>query len=164
MFLHVWSSCMYTGLILKQYSRCLRNPGRVFILCYSLICSRSEPFRPEEQLLSAECEIFLVTNMVTPLGTSTYINWSDLPQFFNSCLNPGSFSNSLQSDLLSDLVDFGLKLPDLSRYELFSTLYALSHFQSINFYLDMVFFWLDLSFASVVEQFSSCFVRDCLKF
>ena len=40
----------------------------VFILCRSLICSGSEPFRPEEQLLSAEGEIFLLTNLATPLG------------------------------------------------------------------------------------------------
>ena len=35
---------------------------------FPFICSRSEPFRPEEQILSAEGEIFLLTNLVTPLG------------------------------------------------------------------------------------------------
>ena len=35
---------------------------------YSLICSGFEPFRPEEQLLSTEGHIFLITNLATPLG------------------------------------------------------------------------------------------------
>ena len=68
MHLCVWSGCRYTSLLSNQHSRCLRLPGGVFILCRSLICSGFEPFRPEEQLLSAEGEIFLVTNLVTPLG------------------------------------------------------------------------------------------------
>ena len=67
MCLHVWSGCRYTGSISKQHSRCLWHPRRVFILCHSLICSGFEPFRPEEQLLSAEDEILLLTNLVTPL-------------------------------------------------------------------------------------------------
>ena len=70
MCLHVWSICRYIGSLSKKHSMCLRYPGRVFILCCSLICSGSEPFRPEEQLLSAEGEIFLVTNLANPLG-----NW-----------------------------------------------------------------------------------------
>ena len=57
----------------------------------SLICSRSEPFRPEEQLLSVEGAIFLITNLVTPLGKYSYnliINiWSDIPQFLNHLLS-----------------------------------------------------------------------------
>ena len=36
-------------------------------LSYSLICSGSEPFRLEEQLLSAEGALFLITNLETPL-------------------------------------------------------------------------------------------------
>ena len=63
MCLHVWSGCRYTGSLSKQHSRCLRHLGRVFILCRSLICSGSEPFRPEEQLLSTEGEIFLLTTI-----------------------------------------------------------------------------------------------------
>ena len=35
---------------------------------YSLICSGFEPFRPEEQLLSTEGALFLIINLVTPLG------------------------------------------------------------------------------------------------
>ena len=35
---------------------------------YSLIFYGSEPFKPEEQLLSAEGVIFLITNLVTLLG------------------------------------------------------------------------------------------------
>ena len=61
MFFHVWSVCRYTCSLSKQHSRCLQHLGKVFILCRSLICSRFEPFRPEEQLLYAEGEIFLVT-------------------------------------------------------------------------------------------------------
>ena len=71
---------------------------------YSLICSGYEPFRPEEQLLSTEGAIFRITNMVTPLGRSENLSWSNLPQSLNSCLNPGSISNSLQLDLPFDLV------------------------------------------------------------
>ena len=116
MCLHVWYVCRYIGSLLKQHSRCLWNPGKVFILCHSLICSGSEPFRPEEQLLFAEGEIFLVPNLATLLGNSTYISWYDLPQFLNSCLNPGSISNSLQSDLPCDLVNFGLKFLYLNNF------------------------------------------------
>ena len=119
MCLDVWSVYRYTGSLSKQHSKCLQHPGKVFILCHSLICSRSEPFKQEEQLLFTEGEIFLVTNLATPLGIDTYISWFDLPQFLNSCSNPGSISNSLQSDLLSDSVNFGLKLSDLLRSEVF---------------------------------------------
>ena len=35
---------------------------------YSLICFGFEPFRPDEQLLSTEGDIFLITNLATPLG------------------------------------------------------------------------------------------------
>ena len=38
-----------------------------------LICSGSEPFRPEEQLLSTEGDIFLITNLVTPLGNRSVL-------------------------------------------------------------------------------------------
>ena len=119
MCLHVWYVCRYTGSQSKQYSRCLQYSGKVFILFRSLICSGSEPFRPEEQLMSAEGAIFLITNLATPLGNSANLSWSDLPQFLNYCLNLGSISNSLQSDLPSDSVNFGLKLSDMFRSELF---------------------------------------------
>ena len=85
----------------------------------SLICSGFEPFKPEEQLLSAKGAIFLTTDLVTPLGNSENLSWSDLPQFLKSCPNPGSISNSLQSDFPSDSVSFGLKLLDLFISELF---------------------------------------------
>ena len=52
---------------MKQHSRFLQHSGKVIILFRSLICSGSEPFIPEEHLLSAEGEIFLDTNLVTPL-------------------------------------------------------------------------------------------------
>ena len=135
-------------------SRCLRHSRKVFILYRSLICSRSEPFRPEEQLLSAEGEIFLVTNLVTPQGIDTYISWSDIPQFLNSCSNPGSISNSLQSDLQSDSVNFGLKLLDMFRSEVFQLFMLFFYSQCIRFYLDLIFFWLDLSFSFVFWIYS----------
>ena len=149
MCLHVWSVCRYTSSLLKQHSRCLWHPGNVFILCHSLICSGSEPFRPEE-LLSTEGEIFLVTNMATLLGIYTYISWSDLPQFLNSCPNPGSISNSLQWDLLSDSVNFGLKLLDLSRSELFQPF--------------MLFFIVNLSVFTLIWSFSYLICRSPLCF
>ena len=52
-------------------------------------------------------------------GMNIRISWSDLPHLFKSCPNPSSISDSLQSDLLSYPVYFGLKLLDLSRSELF---------------------------------------------
>ena len=64
MCLRVWSNCRYIGSLSKQHSKCLWHPGRVFILFHSLICSRSKPFRLEEQLLSAEGEIFLLTRRI----------------------------------------------------------------------------------------------------
>ena len=142
MCLYVWSSCRYTSSLSKEHSRCIRHPGRVFILCHSLICSGSEPFRPEEQLLSAEGEIFLVTNMVTLLGSSAYISWSDLPHFLNSCLNLGSISNSLQSNLPSDSVNFGLKLLDLLSLNYFNFLcsFLLSIHQFFPWY-DLFLTW-----------------------
>ena len=141
----VWSICRYTGSLLKQHSRCLRHPERAFIFC-----SGSEPFRPEEQLLSAEDEIFLFTNLETPPGIDMYISWYDLPQFFNSCLNLGSISNSLQSDLLSDSVNFGLKLPDMSRSKLFWPF--------------MLFFILNLSVFTLIWSFSDLICRSPLCF
>ena len=48
--------------IIKAYSKCLQHSGKVFILCRSLIFSRSKPFRPKEQLMSAEGAIFLITD------------------------------------------------------------------------------------------------------
>ena len=78
MCLHVWSIWRYIGSLSKQHSRCLWHPGRVFILCRSLIFSRSEPFRPEEQLLFTEGDIFLVTNLATLLGSMSF-SWSNLP-------------------------------------------------------------------------------------
>ena len=78
------------------------------------------------------------------------ISWSDLPQFFNSCSNPGSFSNSLQSDLLFDSVDFGLKLPDLSRSKLFRPF--------------MLFFILNPSFFSLIWSISNLIFHSPLCF
>ena len=54
--------CRHIGSSSKHYSRCLQHLGEVFILCRSLICSGSEPFRPDEQLLSTEGAIFLTTS------------------------------------------------------------------------------------------------------
>ena len=150
MCLCVWSVYRYTGSLSKWHSRCLRHPRKVFILCRSLICSGSEPFRPEEQLMSVEGEIFLVTNLATPLGNEIYINWYDLPQFLNSCLNLGSISNSLQLDLPFDLVNFGLKLSDLFRSELF--------------WLFMLFFTINPSIFSLIWSFSDLIFRSPLCF
>ena len=111
--------CRYIGLSSKHYFRCLQHSGKVFILCRSLICSTSEPFKPEEQILSAEGAIFLTTNLATPLGNKANFSWYDIPQSLNPCSKPGSISNSLESDLSSDLLNFGLKLSDLFRSELF---------------------------------------------
>ena len=109
--------CRYIGLSSKHYSRCLQHSGKVFIVCRSLICFGSEWFRPEEQLLPTEGSIFLITNLVTLLGNKENFSWSNIPQFLNSCLNLGSISNSLQSDLPSDSVNFGLKLLDLNYFD-----------------------------------------------
>ena len=146
MCLHVWSICRYTGSQSKQYSRCLRNSGKVFMLCQSLSCFGSEPFRPEEQLLSAEGAIFLITNMATLLGSSAYLSWSDLPQFLNSCPNPGSISNSLQSDFPFDSVNFGFKLSDLFRSEVFL--------------LFMLFFTVNPSVFSLIWSISNLIFRS----
>ena len=39
---------------------------------YSLICSRSKPFRPKEQLLSAEGALFLITESKWVVDTRTH--------------------------------------------------------------------------------------------
>ena len=83
-------------------------------------------------------------------GIDICIIWYDLPQFFNSCLNLGSFSNSLQLDLLSDSMDFGLKLLDLSRYELFWPF--------------MLFLTLNLSVFTLILSFSNLICRSPLCF
>ena len=148
MCLHVWSIYRYSGSQLNQYSRCLQYLGKVFMFCSSLICSGSEPFRLEEQLMSTEGLIFLITNPVTPLGNSANINWSDLPRFLNYCPNLGSISNSLQSDLPSDLVNFGLKLSDM----FISELYLLF---MIFFTVNSSIFTLIWSIANLISR-SSC--------
>ena len=130
----------------SRNSRYLRYPGRVFILCRPFVLDvnhsdQRNNFCPQKVKYSC-LQIWWLH-----WGVDMCISWYDLPQFFNSCPNPSSFSNSLQSDLLSNSVDFGLKPPDLSRSKLFSTFYALSHSQSINFYPDLVFLWLDMSFS-----------------
>ena len=103
MCLHVWSSCRYIGLLSKQNSRFLRHPERVFILCRSLICSGSEPFIPEEQLLSAEGEIFLLTVSIycmMELRTSLHVSimhprhhssWTGIPFLLGYFFRDGSF-------------------------------------------------------------------------
>ena len=73
MCLRVWSDCRYIGSLSKQHSKCLQHPWRVFILYRSLICSGSKPFRPEEQLLSVEGEIFLLTGFIGQNNISVYI-------------------------------------------------------------------------------------------
>ena len=125
MCLQVLSICRYIGSLSKQHSRCLWHSGKVFILCRSLICSRSEPFKPKEQLLSAKGDIFLLTYLVTPLG-NRYISVDLI--FFSS----------------STLVQIQAPSPTLS-----SQICYLFYSQSINFYLDLIFFWLDLSFSFV---------------
>ena len=102
---HIWRLRWGTN----HYSRCLQHSGKVFILCCSFICSGSEPFKPKEHLLSAEGAIFL-TNLANLLGNKANFSWSDLPRSLNPCSNLGSISNSLQSDLPSDLVNFGLNV------------------------------------------------------
>ena len=83
-------------------------------------------------------------------GIDICISWFDLPQSLNPCLNPGSISNSLQSDLPSNLVNFGLKLPDLSRSELFQPF--------------MLFFILNLSFFTLIWSFSDLIYHSPLCF
>ena len=99
MWLYVWHVWRYIGLWSKQYYRCLQHSWKVFILCHSLICFGSEPFRPKEQLLSTEDEIFLVTmarssnKAYAPLGNSIYhftaslvrVRWNSLKQIESSC-------------------------------------------------------------------------------
>ena len=80
----------------------------------------------------------------------TYISWSDLPRLLNSYPNLGSISNSLQSDLLFDWVNFGLKLSNLFRYELFQ-LFML--FLTIN----PSIFALILSFSDLICHSPLCF-------
>ena len=131
----VWYVSRYTGSWSKKYS------GKVFILCCSLIFYRSEPFRPKQQLFSVEGAIFLITNLATPLGKKANFSWSNFPRSLNPCLNPSSISNSLQSDLPSDSVDFGLKLSDLFRSELFQ--------------LFMLFFTINPSIFSLIWSISN---------
>ena len=129
-----------------SHSRYLRPPGRVFNLCCSFVfdLNHSDQWNT---LLSIGGEIFQLTNLATPLGNRDMYElfWSS--SVLNSCLNPGSFSNSLQSDLLSDLVNLGLKLLDLFRSESFQPFMLYFYTQSISLYPDLVFFWLDLSFS-----------------
>ena len=124
----------------------LWRPGRVFNLCPSFVLdvNHSDQWNT---LLSAEGEKFHLTNLETLLGNRDMYQlfWSSSD--LNSCPNPGSFSNSLQSDLLSDLVLLGLKLPDLFKYESFQSFVLCFYTQSSSFDLDLVFFWVDLSFS-----------------
>ena len=83
-------------------------------------------------------------------GLETYISWSDLPQFLNSCLNLGPISNSLQSDLLSDSMNFGLKLLDLLRFEVFQ--------------LFMLFITLNILFFTLIWSSSNLICRSPLCF
>ena len=83
-------------------------------------------------------------------GFSANLSWSDLPQFLNSYLNPGSISNSLESDLPSELVNFGLKLSDLFRFELFQ--------------LYMLFFTVNPSIFSLIWSISNLIFRSPLCF
>ena len=139
----------------KHYSKCLQYSWKVFILCRSLICFGFEPFRLEEQLLSVEGAIFLIRISTVYIYSSSLedFNYSILTILLNRVfvfdflvseisfyVNPGSFSNSLQSDLLFESVDFGLKLPDLSRSELFRPF--------------MLFFILNLSVFTLIWSFS----------
>ena len=71
--------------------------------------------------------------------------WSS--SVYNSCPNLGSFFNSPQSDLLSDLVYLGLKLPDLFRSESFRSFMPCFHTQYSSIHLDLVFFWPNPSFS-----------------
>ena len=146
MCFNVWSICRYIGSLLKKHSRCLRYLGKVLILGHSLICSGSEPFRPEEQLMSAEGAIFLITNLATPLGINADFSWSDIPQSLNYCPNPGSISNSLQSDQPSELMNFGFKLSNLFRSELFR--------------LYMLFFTVNSSIFSLIWSISNLIFRS----
>ena len=140
MCLYVWYVCRYIGSQSKQYSRCLQHSGKVFILCCSLICSGFEPFRLEKQLLSIEGEIFLVTNMATPLGNEANLSWSDLPQSLNTFPNPCS-------SLYLSSFRFAIWLSE-SWFPTFrsvhiwtiSTLYALFYYQFINLYLNLINF------------------------
>ena len=97
----------------------------------SSICSRFEQFRPVEHLVvRRRWNIPANKSRDSRWGIDICISCSDLPQFFNSYPNLGSFSNSLQSDLLSDLVYLVLKLPDLFRSESFRP-FMLCFFYSI---------------------------------
>ena len=111
----------------------------------SFICCGSEPFRPVEHLTVHRRWNILANKSGDSTGELCNSD-SDLPQFFNSCPNPGSFSNSLQSDLLSDLVYLGLKLPNLFRSELFRSVVRCFHTQFNSIFPDLVFFCLDPSF------------------
>ena len=96
------------------HSRYLRRPGRVFILCRSSVLDLNHSDK-WNTLLSIEGEIFLLTNLATPLGNRYMYQLICSSSVLQLC----SFSNSLQSDLLSNSLDFGLKFPDPSRSELF---------------------------------------------
>ena len=102
----------------SMHSRYLQYLGRVFILCCSFVLDLNHSDQRNKFCLQ-KVKYSCLQIWWLRWGIDICISWSNLPQSFKSCLNPGFFSNSLQSDLLSDSVDFGLKLPDLSRSELF---------------------------------------------
>ena len=142
-----WSlSQVHRVTIEALHSRYLRHLRRVFNLCplFVLDLNHSDQWNT---LLSTGSEIFQLTNLATSMGNRYMYQlfWSS--SVLNSCPNLGSFSNSLQSDLLSDLVNLGLKLPDLFRSESFQSFMPYFHTQSSSIHRDLVFFWLDLSFS-----------------
>ena len=117
----------------------------------SFICSGSEPFRPEEQLLSTEGEIFLLTNMTTLLGNRYMYQliWS------SSVLQLLSESRlHLELSLVRSTIWLSELWFETSRsvyIGIILTSYALFYSQSISFYPDLVFFRLYLSFSLCFE-------------
>ena len=132
--------------IKASHSRYLWCPGRVFNLCRSFVLDLNHSNQWNTLLFK---KVKYSSRQIWWLhwGIDICISWSDLPQFFNSCPNSGSFSNSLQSDLLSDSVNLGLKLPDLFRSKSFWPFMLCFYTKSISLYPDLVFLWLDLSFS-----------------
>ena len=121
------------------YSRYLQRLGRVLNL-YPLFVLDINHSDQWNTLLSAGGEIFQLTNLVTILGNRYMYQLFRFSSVLNSCPNPGSFSNCLQSDLLSDLVNLGLKFPNLFISESFRPFMLCFHTQSSSFFLDLVLF------------------------
>ena len=129
----------------SRHSRYLRYPGRVFILCHSFVLDLNHSDQRNSFYLQ-KVKYSYSQIWKLHLGMNVCIIRSNLPHFFNSCPNPSSFSNSLQSDLLSKSVNLGSKLLDLSRSELFQTF--------------MLFFILNLSFFSLIQSFPDLIYRS----